>query len=70
MWSDSYGLDDNELQGRLPTLDMFRRIHPYIRPHRVSFGIAFLLGLVAVGMSLSQPLVLAHISTLTCRRAN
>ena len=61
MWGDDYGLDDSELEGKLPTLDMFRRIYPYIRPHRVSFAVAFLLGLIAVSLSLAQPLVLARI---------
>jgi ATP-binding cassette, subfamily B, multidrug efflux pump len=61
MWMDNDNFDDEEQQGRLPTLDMFRRIYPYIRPHRMAFVAAFFLGLVAVAASLAQPLVLARI---------
>ncbi|MCP4547010.1 MAG: ABC transporter ATP-binding protein [bacterium] len=54
-------MDESDKQGRLPTLAMFRRIYPYIKPHRLAFGSAFLLCLVSVAASLAQPLVLARI---------
>ena len=60
MWWDR---DDSDLdeQGRLPTWEMFRRIHPYVRPHLTAFFLAFGLGLVSVALHLGQPLVLRHI---------
>ncbi|MDP6418242.1 MAG: ABC transporter ATP-binding protein [Candidatus Krumholzibacteria bacterium] len=60
-WHDSHGLDDKELQGRLPTWDMLRRVAPYVREHRLAFGVSFLLSLVAVAMTLGQPLLFKHI---------
>ena len=60
MWweRDSSDLDE---AGRLPTWEMFRRLHPYVRPHLAAFLTAFALGLVGVALHLGQPLVLRHI---------
>lgn len=60
MWWDRDGSDLDEA-GRLPTWEMFRRLHPYVRPHLAAFLTAFALGLVAVALHLGQPLVLRHI---------
>ena len=61
MWWDQDDLNEQETQERLPTLDMFRRVWPYVRPHRLAFGAAFLLGLVGVAFVLGQPLVFKRI---------
>ncbi len=61
MWWHDDDANAVEEQERLPTLDMFRRIHPYVRPHRLSFMAAFVLGLAGVALHLGQPLVLRHI---------
>ena len=60
MWweRDSSDLDE---AGRLPTWEMFRRIHPYVRPHLAAFLTAFALGLIGVALHLGQPLVLRRI---------
>lgn len=60
MWWDRDSSDLDEA-GRLPTWEMFRRLHPYVRPHLAAFLTAFALGLVAVALHLGQPLVLRHI---------
>ena len=60
-WSDHHGMDDRELDSRLPTLEMIRRVGPYVRPHRWAFFFSFALSLVAVGMPLGQPLIFKHI---------
>jgi len=60
-WSDHHGMDDKELDSRLPTLDMLRRVMPYIRPHRWAFLLSFSLSLVAVAMTLGQPLIFKRI---------
>ncbi|MBN2170027.1 MAG: ABC transporter ATP-binding protein [Candidatus Krumholzibacteriota bacterium] len=61
MWWDHEDLNEQETQERLPTLDMFRRVWPYVRPHRLSFGAAFFLGLVGVAFVLGQPLMFKRI---------
>jgi len=60
-WSDHHGMDDRELDSRLPTLEMLRRVGPYVRPHRGAFLVSFALSLAAVAMTLGQPLLFKRI---------
>lgn len=61
MWWHEDAPEAADEQERIPTWEMFRRIHPYIRPHRLAFMAAFVLGLAGVALHLGQPLVLRHI---------
>jgi ATP-binding cassette subfamily B multidrug efflux pump len=62
MWWDDNREDLNQPdQGTLPTWDMLRRIHPYVRPHLAWFALAFLLALLGVGLILMQPVIFKHI---------
>ena len=61
MWWGHDSSHEVEEQDRLPTWEMFRRIHPYVRPHLAAFLAAFVLGLGGVALHLGQPLVLRHI---------
>jgi len=60
-WHNDYGLDDTELGGKLPTGTMFARVYPYLKPHRAAFLFAFCCSLLAVAMTLGQPLLLKRI---------
>jgi len=60
-WHDDYGMDDTELDSRLPSGTMLARVYPYLRPHLGSFLLAFSFSIAAVIMTLGQPLVLKRI---------
>jgi ATP-binding cassette subfamily B protein len=55
---------DNEVEpeaGALPTWTMLRRVHPYVKPHLPVFGLAFLLALAGVALTLLQPVIFKRI---------
>ena len=56
-WHHGIGEEEEE-ENRLPSWAMIRRLYPFVRPHLLSFGAAFILGMVGVGMILMQPIVL------------
>ena len=57
MWDDDSGFEEHEAPPRLPTLSLFRRVWPYLRPHRWAFLGALLLTLVGVCLVVLQPMI-------------
>jgi len=62
MWyDDDKDFTHDESQDTLPTWQMLRRVHPYVRPRLGAFLAAFALALVGVAMILGQPLIFKRI---------
>jgi ATP-binding cassette, subfamily B, multidrug efflux pump len=60
-WDHDDDFTQPESADTLPTWQMLRRVHPYVRRHLPAFGLAFLLALIGVAMILGQPLIFKRI---------
>lgn len=53
--------DAEDDASRLPSFQLLRRVFPFVRPHLLSFSVAFALGILSVAMILQQPVVLKNV---------